>query len=410
MSVILWGENVAIRYSDILNTVDLNFNHFVEIRRQLHQYPELGLQEFLTAEKIEEVCRNWGILTGPRINKTSIVGIIKGNGKAGKNVGLRADMDALPIQEQKDVPYKSKRDGVMHACGHDVHMAIQLGAAFVLNGLKDHIPGDVKLLFQQAEETVGGAKTMIESGVLENPDVNYVLGMHVDPHIEVGQFGVKYRYAYASSDTIIIYVHGHSAHGAYPHEGVDAILIASNIVTALQTLVSRNTPPLDSAVLSFGRIEGGDAHNIIASHVKLTGTLRTLNKDIRNLLKSRIFEVATNIAKAYGGDVSLRVESGYDALYNDEYVTQIVENVASRVLGSDAVHVLENPSLGVEDFAYFAKEVPSSYNRLGVANKKKGITTPVHDPGFNVDEECIRNGVLIQVLSVLALMGVEVRG
>jgi amidohydrolase len=266
----------------------------------------------------------------------------------------------------------------------------------------------VKLFFQQAEETVGGAQTMINAGVLDDPHVSHVLGMHVCPKLEVGTFGVKYDHAYAASDTITLHIHGNSAHAAAPNEGVDAIVVASNIVMALQTLISRNTSPLEAAVLSFGQIKGGEAHNVICNHVVLRGTLRTLNSDTRKYLKNRIFELAHNIAKAHEAEISLQVEAGYDSLVSDEQVTTIVKTVAEKVLGSENVLVLKQPSMGVEDFAYFAQARPSSYQRLGVANKALGITAPLHHGKFDVDEEAIRYGILIQVMSVLALMGVDV--
>ena len=399
---------MAILEKKIRNIIDEKFDKFVEIRRDLHMHPELGLAEFRTADKIEEYLNEWGIEISERVNKTSVVGMVKGSCDDSLVIGLRADIDALPIQELSNHDYKSVNSGKMHACGHDVHTTIQLGAAYVLQQVRDSLPGAVKLFFQQAEETVGGAQAMIDAGVLEDPHVSHVLGMHVCPKLEVGTFGVKYDHAYASSDTITLEVHGKEAHAASPTDGVDAIVLASDIVMSLQTLVSRNVSPLDAAVLSFGLICGGEAHNVIANHVMLRGTLRTLDSDVRSTLKRRIFEMATHIAKGYGGNVTLTIESGYDAVVNDEATTAVVEAVAKRVLGDGCVTVLKNPSLGVEDFAYFGKERSSSYNRLGVANKDAGIIAPVHDGYFDVDEKAIRYGILIQVLSVLSLMGVSV--
>ena len=400
--VVLESLNEKIR-----KIIDDNFDQFVAIRRDLHRHPELGLMEFRTADVIEEYLHNWGINVGKRINKTSVLGMVKGLNSSDMTVGLRADIDALPICELHDFDYKSVNNGVMHACGHDVHTTIQLGAAFVLQQIRESLPGNVKLFFQQAEETVGGAQTMIDAGVLDDPYVSHVLGLHVCPKLEVGTFGVKYDHAYAASDMITLHIHGRCAHAAAPNAGVDAIVVASNIVMALQTLISRNTSPLDSAVLSFGQIQGGEAHNVICNHVQLRGTLRTLNSDTRKDLKNRIFELAHNIAKAHDAEISLQVEAGYDSLVNDEQVTDIVQTVAKKVLGFENVLVLKQPSMGVEDFAYFAKERPSSYNRLGVANVAKGISAPLHHGKFDVDEEAIHYGILIQVMSVLALLGVS---
>ena len=400
-------SNLEKRIRELINR---NFDYFIEIRRDLHQHPELSLCEFRTADVVENQLKAWNITVGERINKTSIEAVVKGRDESAKTIALRADMDALPIKELNNIEYKSLFPGVMHACGHDVHTTIQLGAAFVLQELRDELPGDVKLFFQQAEETIGGAKTMIKAGVLDDPHVSNVIGLHVCPKLDVGTFGINYGHAYASSDTITIYVHGHGAHAASPQDGVDAIVLASQIVTSLQTLVSRNTCPFDSAVLSFGMISGGDAHNIICDHVVIRGTLRTLKPSVRKIFKERIFEMSTNIAKAYGGDVSLSIDSGYDALVNNDEVTDLVVDVAKKVFGKENVIILDHPSLGVEDFAYFANERPSSYNRLGVANKAKGITATLHDGQFDVDEEAIRYGILHQVLCVFALMGVDIDG
>jgi len=265
----------------------------------------------------------------------------------------------------------------------------------------------VKLFFQQAEETVGGAKAMIEAGCLEHPEVSYALGLHVCPKLEVGTVGVKYADAYAASDTITIDIYGKEAHAASPQDGVDAILVASHVVCALQSLVSRNISPLSTAVLTFGMVQGGTAHNVIANHVRLHGTLRTLDPALRKRLKMRIFDVADNIAEAFDGEVSLTVEAGYDALINSEEVTRVVQDVAAEVLGEEHVLELQEPSLGVEDFAYFAQAVPSSFYRLGVANHQKGIIHPLHDGRFDVDEEAIRKGVILQVQSALKLMNLN---
>lgn len=387
--------------------IDENFDKFVQIRRDFHAHPELGLEEYRTANKIESYLKAWNIEVGERINGTSVVGIIKGMCDDAPVIGLRADIDALPIEEKHTHSYKSVYPGKMHACGHDVHTTIQLGAAYVLSQLRESLPGSAKFFFQQAEETVGGAQTLIDAGVLDDPHVSHVIGMHVCPKLNVGTFGIKYGAGYASSDTITIDVHGKKAHAASPQDGVDAIVIASHMVLALQTIVSRSISPLDSAVLSFGMVEGGQAQNVICDHVRLSGTMRTLDNEVRHTLKGRLFEIVNHIAKTYGAEASLSIESGYDAVINDDDITALVEKVAKKILGNEQVITLEHPSLGVEDFAYFAKIRPSSYNRLGVANPAKGITAPVHDGHFDVDEESIRHGILIQVMSVLALMEVD---
>ena len=399
-------EGIVLLEDKVLGLVDDIYERLLAIRNDFHMHPELGLEEFRTADRIEGYLREWGIDVTGRVNGTSVVGEILGSG-SGDVVGLRADIDALPIASKSGADYASVNDGVMHACGHDVHTTILLGAAYVLKQLEDELPGGVKLFFQQAEETVGGAKTMIEAGCLENPEVSYALGLHVCPKLEVGTVGVKYGHAHASSDTITIDVYGREAHAASPQDGVDAILIASHIVMTLQSLISRNISPLESAALSFGVISGGTVHNVVASHVRLCGTLRTLDPSVRKRLKARIFDVADNVAEAFDGEISLTIEPGYDPVINAEDVTRLVQEVATDVLGEAQVVELPDPSLGVEDFAYFAQAVPSSFYRLGVANPDKGIIHPLHDARFDIDVEAIKIGVLIQVQSAIKLMNVS---
>ena len=399
---------MAISEKMIRKLVDEQFPRFVQIRRDFHQHPELGLAEFATATKIEQYLHEWGISATTRVNKTSIIGMITGTKNDNLAIAMRADIDALPIQENNNHNYQSVNNGVMHACGHDVHMTILLGAAYVLQQLRQHLSSCVKLFFQQAEESVGGAKTLIAAGALENPNVTHVIGMHVCPKLAVGEFGIKYQHAYAASDTITLVVYGKSAHAAAPQDSVDAIVLACNLVNSLQTLISRQISPFATAVLSFGKIWGGRAHNVIADCVTLQGTLRTLDPKVRHLLKQQLLTVTTQTANGFGGTAKLVIEPGYDALINDTATTAVVEQVARRILGDKAVHVLEQASLGVEDFAEFAKKRPASYNRLGVANQEKGIVAPLHNQHFDVDEAAIRHGILIQVMSTLALMGVDV--
>ena len=390
-------------HEKVKKIVDEIFPQLVEIRRDIHKHPELGLTEYRTANQIEKYLKAWDVEVLGRINETSVMGLIEGN-PGEKTIGLRADIDALPIQEETHVEYASVYPGKMHACGHDVHTTILLGTAYVLQQLKDEYKGNVKLFFQQAEETVGGAKAMIEAGCLENPEVDHVLGLHVTPELNAGEVGFNYGQSYASSDEIIIEVFGKQAHGAYPHTGIDAILIASHIIVGLQNIISRNVSPFDPAVLSMGIIEGGTAANIIASHVKINGTLRTLDKKTREYMKKRIFEIADNIAEAYDGEIKLTIEPSYDALINSDNVVDEVREVATEFLGEDKVAIIKHPSLGVEDFAYFAEAVPSCFYRLGIANQQLEIQSALHENTFNVDEEAIKTGVCLQVLSVLSLL------
>lgn len=390
-------------YQKVKEMVDVIYPQLVSIRRDLHQHPELGLEEYRTSALILDYLKQWNINVTQLIGETAIVGLIEG--KAGdKTIGLRADMDALPIEEKTGAPYASLIPGKMHACGHDVHTTILLGAAYVLSKLKNEYRGNVKLFFQPAEETVGGAKLMIEAGCMQHPKVNHVLGLHVRPTLEVGEIGIHYGKCHAASDTITITIHGKQAHGAYPQDGIDAILIASHVIVALQSLVSRNLSPFESAVLSLGMIEGGTAGNIVCNKVTIRGTLRTLDQKTRLFMKQRIVEVAENTAKAFLGSANVDIEEGYAPLINAHAITDVVCHTAEKLVGEDNVIIMDHPSLGVEDFAYFAEAVPSCFYSLGTSNKAKGIQSTLHENTFDIDEEAIKVGVCLQVLSTLNLL------
>ena len=390
-------------YQKVKEMVDVIYPQLVSIRRDLHQHPELGLEEYRTSTLILDCLKQWNINVTQLIGETAIVGLIEG--KAGdKTIGLRADMDALPIEEKTGAPYASLIPGKMHACGHDVHTTILLGAAYVLSQLRNEYRGNIKLFFQPAEETVGGAKMMIEAGCMHHPKVDHVLGLHVRPTLEVGEIGIHYGKCHAASDTITITIHGKQAHGAYPQDGIDAILIASHVIVALQSLISRNLSPFESAVLSLGMIEGGTAGNIVCNKVTIRGTLRTLDQTTRLFMKQRIVEVAENTAKAFLGSASVDIEEGYAPLINAHAITDIVFHTAEKLVGEDNVIIMDHPSLGVEDFAYFAEAVPSCFYSLGTSNKAKGIQSTLHENTFDVDEEAIKVGVCLQVLSTLNLL------
>lgn len=390
-------------YQRVQEMVEELYPTLVEIRRDFHRHPELGLEEYRTSSKIKAYLEETGIKIEQLIGETGIVGIIDGMSD-GKTIGLRADIDALPIQEIHQTDYISLNPGKMHACGHDVHTTVLLGAAFVLNQLKDQFKGNVKLFFQPAEETVGGAKSMIEAGCLENPRVDHCLGLHVRPTLQVGQIGFHYGKCHAASDTLTIQVEGKQAHGAYPQDGIDAIVIASNVVLALQTIVSRNLSPFNSAVISLGIIEGGTAGNIVCNKVTIRGTLRTLDLETRSFMKKRITEVVEYTASVYGGYAHVDIEEGYAPLINDNHMVDEVKEVATELIGEDKVIIFDNPSLGVEDFAYFAQAVPSCFYSLGTSNLQKGIEATLHENTFDIDEEAIKVGVCLQVLSTLKLL------
>lgn len=375
----------------------------IEVRRDFHMHPELGMEEHRTSEIIAKYLDEMGIEYKTGVANTGVVGIIRGK-MEGKTVAIRADMDALPIEEKNDVTYKSKIKGKMHACGHDAHMAVALGTAKLLNDMKDNLKGNVKLFFQPAEETVGGAKPMIEEGVMENPKVDVVFGLHVSPEIPVGNIGIRYGKMNASSDCIRIIIHGESTHGAYPHSGIDAIVIAGHVITSLQTIVSRNVDPRNSAVVTLGAIKGGTRGNIIADKVEMMGTVRTLDPKIRQKVLTRIKETVEKVSESFGGRGEVIIEEGYASLINDNDMVDIVRTNAIDLLGKDKIKVIEDSSLGVEDFAYFLQKTPGAYFRLGCRNIEKGIIHEGHHCFFDLDEDCLNIGVAIQVQNVLSIL------
>ena len=374
-----------------------------KIRRDFHRNPELGECEFRTMDKICEYLNKWGIEYISGVANTGVVAIIRGKGK-GKTVGVRADMDALPIAEENEVSYKSAVNGVMHACGHDAHVTIALGAAKILKEIEDNINGNVKFIFQPAEETVGGADRMIKEGCLKNPDVDYIIGLHVDPNLNTGQIGVKYGKMMASSDELTIRIKGKSTHGAHPDEGIDPIFIASNLVVSLQSLVSRNLSPVNSAILTIGTIHGGTKGNIIPDEVIMTGILRTLDDNTRAYMKKRIKETVEGIAASFGGEGTLGIRESYGSLINDDNIVNLVRNTAENILGSDNVIVKEHPSMGTEDFSYFSKMVKACFYNLGCRNEEKNKIYPIHSSKFDIDEDCLPIGVMLQAASVIELL------
>lgn len=374
----------------------------VEIRRDFHMYPELGKKEFRTREKIGQYLEEMGI-PFERKAGTGIVGFIEGK-SPGKVVGLRADIDALAMQEKNDIPYRSKNDGVMHACGHDAHTAILLGAARLLNEMKSEFSGGVKLFFQPDEEGSGGAEIMVKEGCMENPKVDFVLGLHVMSYLETGQLETRYGKLNASSDRVLVKIRGKSAHGAYPEKGVDAIVASAHVITALQTLVSRNISPLNSAVLSFGKISGGEVGNSLAGEVTLTGTLRTLDKETRKFCKTRIEEIAVKTAQAFGAQAEINISPGYVPLINNDEVVKVIMETGAELLGKENVFLKEFPSLGVEDFSYFLDKAKGAFYHMGCGNKSKNITAPNHNSSFDIDEDCLQSGVQLQVVNTLKFL------
>lgn len=375
----------------------------VDVRRDLHMHPELGGEERRTCGVVCSFLEKMGIEYVRQEGSTAVVGLIRGK-YAGKTVAIRADMDALPILEENDVPYVSQNCGVMHACGHDAHTAILLGTARLLAGIRDSLHGNIKLLFQPAEETTGGAEDMVRLGCMQNPEVDYCIGLHVMANLPIGMAEVKYGAINGASDAVRIKVRGKKAHGAYPELGTDAIAIAAQVVTALQTFVSRNVSPLDSAVLTVGSIHGGIRGNIIADEVEMLATLRTINPKTREYAWERITSIAKGLSGALGGSAEVAISHGYKALINTDRVVDEVIKAAEGLLGKDNVKMREKPSLGVEDFSYFLDAAPGAFYHLGCANPARGITSTGHTPTFDIDEDCLPLGVALHTAVVLRLL------
>ncbi|MBP1744250.1 MAG: peptidase [Firmicutes bacterium] len=364
----------------------------IEYRRDFHQNPELGFEEHRTSDLIKEFLDKEGIEYFETAG-TGICALIKGKG--GRTVGIRADMDALPIQDMKACEYSSKAAGKMHACGHDAHTAILMGTAKILNGMRDGLKGNVVLLFEPAEETTGGARIMISEGVLEKPYVEAVIGLHVDENIDSGSVGVKRGVVNAASNPFTIRIKGKGGHGARPEATVDPVVIASSVVMNLQTIVSRELTPTVPSVLTIGTINGGTAQNIIPEEVVLSGIIRTMTTEHREYVKKRLREISEGITLSMRGTCQVEIEESYPCLYNDEVMLELLKESAGEQLGEGKVIDLENPSLGVESFAYFSMERPSVFYFLGCRNEEKGITHPAHSNKFDIDEDCLAAGVAV---------------
>lgn len=371
-----------------------------ELRRHLHRHPELSGKEINTQKLVIRELEALGIEVHTFRDCYGVMGILR-NGE-GRCVAIRADMDALPVQEPEGLSFASENIGVMHACGHDVHTALALGSAMWLSRNKDQWQGTVKFFFEPAEESFGGSRLMVEQGCLENPKVDCVIGQHVNPRYAAGTFFAKPGYVSGSSDELRIRITGKTCHGAYPEAGVDAIVIAGQVVSALQTLVSRTISPFENAVISIGTIQGGTANNIICGEVNMVGTMRTLSVETRAALKERIGSVVKGVAQAMGGDGEVTINPGYGAVYNDDGYYARIESLARELVGGDKIIRREAPSLGVESFCYFLKDTPGVYYDLG-----SGVGTALHTATFMVDEDCLLPGVALQCASVLELLKEE---
>jgi amidohydrolase len=380
---------------ELLNKIKLlsetYYNDTVAWRRHLHSHPELSYQEFDTSKFVASQLNSWGIEC-KHLATTGIVALIKGNDPEKKSVALRADMDALPIQEINEVSYKSTNAGVMHACGHDVHTASLLGTAKILQEVHNQFEGTIKLIFQPGEEkNPGGASYMIKEGALINPVPASIIGQHVMPLVPVGKVGFREGMYMASSDEIYLKVIGKGGHGAAPELTIDPVVIAAHIIISLQQVISRNANPKQPTVLTFGRIIGEGATNIIPDEVNIAGTFRALNEVWRKEGLQKIKKMAESIAEGMGGKCEVTISHGYPYLENNPEVTKRIRKAAEEYVGKENVVDIDL-TLGSEDFAYYSHVVPASFYRLGTRNDSKGITSYVHTPTFDIDEEALKIG------------------
>ncbi|MBN8879414.1 MAG: amidohydrolase [Sphingobacteriales bacterium] len=376
---------------------------FVDIRHHLHAHPELSYQEFETARFVQQKLQEFGIPFEIKAT-TGVIGLIKGKNPDKRTIALRADMDALPIQEENNIPYRSTREGVMHACGHDVHTTCLLGAAKILNELKDEWEGTVKLIFQPGEEkNPGGASLLIKEGVLENPRPSCIFGLHVHPGLAVGKMSFRSGKVMASADELYITIKGKGGHAASPHLCIDPILIASHLIVSLQQIVSRNNNPHNPTVLSITAIQGGSTTNVIPNEVKLKGTFRAMDEGWRFKAHDLIRQLSTNLVKSMGGEIDLLIDVGYPSVYNNEALHEIALVKAADYIGAANVEETEK-RMGAEDFGYYSQQIPGCFFRLGVMNEAKGITSNVHTPTFNIDESAIETGI-----GMMAWLGASVK-
>jgi len=390
---------------DIKEEVSKVSEKLVEIREYFHKNPELSFQEVNTSKKIAEILRELGldqVETG--IAKTGVVGLLRG-GQPGKTFALRADMDALPIKESNEVPYCSQNNGVMHACGHDAHITMVLGAAMILSKMRDDIKGNVKFIFQPAEEVFGGAKVMINEGIMEKePKIDAIVGIHVWSELEVGTIGVKAGPAMASADRLEIFVRAKGGHGAMPHLTADPIVASAQIINALQTIASRSTNPLQPVVVSICHIEGGHAFNIIPAEVRMEGTLRTLDDNVCTNAVEKIKSILKGVETAMGVECEFNYDKGGPVLINDEGMIELITKAGSAMLGDENIFDVD-ATMGGEDFTFFARAVPGAMFCLGVKDVDAGITSPVHRDTFDLPKQALSIGTSVLVQSVLMYLG-----
>jgi amidohydrolase/hippurate hydrolase len=378
----------------------------IEYRRHLHRHPELSFAEFQTAEFVANILEENNIEVKRNVAGTGVVGLIKG-GFPGKTIALRADMDALPIEEQTDLDFKSINPGVMHACGHDFHTSILLGTAILLSQNRHQIKGNIKLIFQPGEEKLTGAKKMIEAGVLENPSVDGIIALHCWPDLPAGSIAIRKGPITAAADFLDIKVKGKAGHAAHPNKCVDPIVIAGHIVSTLQTVVSREVAPTDPAVVTIGTINGGTASNVIPSSVHMSGMIRTVNPDLQKRMPEIISRIVTKTAESMNGEAEVSYTSATPPLISDDAMVDLIDEVVTGTLGSEKLVYLENPSLGSEDFSFYAEKTPGVLFRLGTHNEKKESKLSLHNAGVIFDEGALTTGVSIMCEAAIRYLNIH---
>ncbi len=388
---------------DILQLAKDAEEEIIEIRRTIHRNPELSDHEHETASLVAEKLQEMGIEVHKVVEGTGVIGLLRGK-NPGKTIGLRADMDALPLKEESGLPFASDNENVMHACGHDMHTSILIGTAKILSSLRDHIQGNVKFIFQPAEEKGKGALSMIEAGAMEDPKVDRMLCLHCWPDLEAGHLGIRKGAMCASADAIEIDIEGVGGHAAHPDKSIDPIPIAANVISTLQTIISRELPPTESAVVTIGKIEGGTAGNVIAPNVHMKGTVRTINPDVRKVIPESLERIVKEIAEGMKGKGMIHYRFGPPPLLNDEEFVELGEQALIEAFGPERVHELKEPSLGSEDFAYYLEKVPGMLFRLGTRDENSKSALPLHHPQVVFSEKAIVPGIV--ALTTIALNNV----
>jgi len=388
---------------EILKIADEIKQEIIDIRRQIHMNPELGYEEKETSELVIKKLKELDLEIKTKVAKYGVIATIKGGAGKGKTIAIRADMDALALQELNDVPYKSKIDGKMHACGHDAHTAILIGVAKILVKLKDKIKGNVKLFFQPAEEGLGGALPMVKEGALKNPDVSAVLALHVEDETYSGRIKLIDGSISASSDLISIDITGKGGHAAYPHDTIDPIMIGARIVSAIQTVASRYTNPINAVVVTIGTFHSGSTYNIIPDSAHLTGTIRALTPQVRTETHEHLKKIIKGVADTFGAKADVNIKLGYSPGINDEGLNKLYKEAADELYGPEMAFTKNVPGMGAEDFFEFSDNyrIPVSMFYLGIRNDEKGINYPIHNPKFDVDEDALPFGSAVLAFTAI---------